>query len=119
MRDSSKQTLRVFISGVDSTPDPYPGVSVARSLRLAFPHSELIGVDHSPISSGLEWPDFDSTRCFSNRRFLASLCKKLAPNEYVIPCVDEEIQWLAVSQRVGDRVLMPAIECLQRILKPA
>jgi diaminopimelate decarboxylase len=52
-------TLQIFVSGVHSGPNPSPGVGVARSLRQAFAGVRLIGVDYSPRSTGLSWPDFD------------------------------------------------------------
>jgi len=79
MQNKPNTKLRIFISGVDSTPDPYPGVGIARSLRSAFPACELVAVDWSQQSSGLNSPDFDEWLLLSNRRDLARLCANLAP----------------------------------------
>jgi len=94
-------------------------VSVARSLRLAFPGCELVALDQSPQSSGLSWSDFDDWRVLSSRVDLARLCANLASNEYLIPCVDEEIHWLVGNVRDNERVLMPSDRCLRRLRKPA
>jgi diaminopimelate decarboxylase len=47
------------------------------------------------------------------------VCANLASNEYLIPCADEEIQWLAGNVRCNERVLMPLDRCLRMLRKPA
>jgi len=110
--------LRIFVLGVDSTPDPYAGVGVARSLRQAFPECELVALDRSPASSGLSWIDFDTSAIVRSRAALNRLCDAMRPNEYLIPCTDEDIRWLA--RRVNARrVLAPNRGCLSRLRKPS
>src|SRR4051794_32321595 len=91
MPNRPKGKLRILVYGVDSTPDPYPGVGIARSLRLAFPDCELVAVDHSPNSSGLRWPDFDDWLILTDLSHLERLCASLTRNEYLVPCVDDTI----------------------------
>ena len=50
---------------------------------------------------------------------MTRLCEGLAGNEYLIPCDDEEIRWLAGQVRNNARVLMPSDRCLRTIRKPA
>jgi diaminopimelate decarboxylase len=115
----SSRDLRIFVSGVQSGPDPYSGIGIACSLRLAFPKCKLVAVDQSAQSSGLNWPDFDEWIVLPNRADMAHLCASLAPNEYFIPCVDEEIHWLANKLQPERRVFIPGFRCLRHTLKPA
>src|SRR5216684_4118108 len=101
--------LRVFIVGVDSGPDPHPGVGVARSLRSAYPSCELVALERSPQSSGLNWPGFDECIVLPSQSHFAQRCASLAPNEYLIPCDDGEICRLAAKVKGNKRVLMPGI----------
>jgi diaminopimelate decarboxylase len=111
--------LRILIYGVDSTPDPYSGVGIARSLRLAFPSCELVALDCSPQSSGLNWPDFDEWMVVSDRSHLARLCGELAHNQYLLPCDDDEIYRFAADLRDNKQVLSPTAECVRQLRKPA
>src|SRR6266478_8154988 len=113
------RNFRALILGVESSPDPYSGVGIACSLRSAFPSCELVAVDRSPQSSGLNWPDFDEYIVLPTRRHLARRCADLAPCEYLLPCDDEEIYWLAANLRNSKRLLMPNLRCLRQIRKPA
>jgi diaminopimelate decarboxylase len=111
--------LRILIVGVDSGPDPHPGVGVACSLRSAYPSCELVALDRSPQSSGLNWPGFDKCIVLPSRSIFAQRCASLGPNEYLIPCDDGEICRLAADVQGNKRVLMPSIRCLRQIRKPA
>ena len=52
-------SLRLYLSGVHSGPNPSPGLGTARALRERFPDAVLIAVDYSPRSTGLHDPVFD------------------------------------------------------------
>ena len=45
--------LRFIVSGVHSGPNPSPGLGVARSLRIAYPSAEIVGVDYGLRNSGI------------------------------------------------------------------
>ena len=59
MTQPNADGLTCYVSGVHSGPNPSPGLGVARSLREAFPHARLVGVDYSVESSGLHSEVFD------------------------------------------------------------
>lgn len=115
----SGSELRIFVSGVDSTPDPLSGVGVARSLRAAFPGCELIAIDQAPSSSGLNWPDFNGWMVLANFRELVATCQHLTPHDFLISCRDEEIHALAKNGWLSPRVLIPPTPCLRQTKKPA
>lgn len=110
--------LRILVLGVDSTPDPYAGIGVARSLRQAFPDAELVALDHTPASSGLYWTDFDSHKILTSNQALAGVCSAMCASDYLIACADDDIRWLARSAR-GRHVLTPDRTCLRRLRKPS
>jgi hypothetical protein len=87
--------MLIYISGVHSGPSPAPGIGVARCLRLAFPRARLIAVDYSPLSSGLNWPEFDGFRCFPDWNSVDFA----AHTKLVRDLVAREGLWLAVSDR--------------------
>ncbi len=115
--------LRVLISGCHSGPNPSPGVGIARSLRAAFPQVTLVAKDHSPESSGIHDPAFDSVwLCrpwneidFSCHR--SQLARRLQPDAWLISGLDAEIEWLAASGL--ERGLLPPASALERTAKPA
>lgn len=55
----SAPNMKVYISGLYSGTSPQPGIGLSRSLRIAYPHATLIGVEYSNRSSGIHWPGFD------------------------------------------------------------
>jgi len=119
MPKRTREKLRIHIYGVDSTPDPYPGVGIARSLRLAFPGCELVAVDRSANSSGLCWPDFDSWLILPTQSDLVKLCGSLGSNEYLLPCEDEAIYRFSVAMKNNRQLLSPPVTCVRFLRKPA
>lgn len=116
----------IALSGVNSDPDPLPGVSIARSIRAAFPHATLIAVDYSVRSSGLHhdvfneirvepaWSDLDlDTYARRIREFLQH------PSACWIPGLDQEIAWLARALPGEPRLLVPGHIAQRAIRKPA
>lgn len=115
--------LSVVISGCHSGPNPSAGTGVARSLRLAFPNSQLIGKDHSVHASGLHDPVFDDVRVFaawdqidlpSHRDQIDQL---LRPDRWLLSTQDLEIWWLAEVPLA--RALVPPAAALKATSKPA
>ncbi|TJZ50904.1 hypothetical protein FCH28_20540 [Streptomyces piniterrae] len=115
----------VFISGMHSGPNPSSGLSVARSLRLAWPDLRLVGVDYSPDSSGLHSDVLDDLVCLPpwSRMHLATWTEQierlLEPDDAVlIPCLDLEVRLLATEMGAHDRVLAPSKTALDLVCKP-
>lgn len=118
---------RVHISGLHSGPNPSPGVGVARSLRLAFPTAELVGVDYGRASSGIHWPDFDSISLQrpwyeADPKVFCEVVDQVLNSGYLwIPGMDLEAKLLAreMPTRVASRmVLSPSERALQLTGKP-
>jgi diaminopimelate decarboxylase len=116
----------VYVSGVNSGPNPSPGVGVARSLRQAYPEGTLVAVDYSARSSGLHWQDFNfrwvqaDWNSISLSGYTAEILRTLESNDGLwISGLDLETRWLAQSLNKHPRILTPSFETLERIRKPA
>ncbi|WP_431043542.1 hypothetical protein ACQUSR_17755 [Streptomyces sp. P1-3] len=115
----------VFISGMHSGPNPSPGLSVARSLRLAWPELRIVGLDYSSESSGLHSGLLDDLVCLPpwKRAHLATWTEQmgrlLEPEDaYLIPCLDLEVRLLARELGSHDRILGPSKTALDLVRKP-
>ena len=115
----------VFVSGMHSGPNPSPGLSVARSLRLARPSLRIVGLDYSAESSGLHSELLDDLVCLPSwkRAHLATWTEQigrlLEPDGTVlIPCLDLEVRLLAREFGAHDRILGPSKAALELVGKP-
>jgi diaminopimelate decarboxylase len=115
---------RILVSGLYSGPNPSPGVGVVRSLREAFPHADLVGVDYSPRSTGLHWPEMDRVwvaRPWSELNLAEhqrQVQGELREDGIWISGLDLEVQWLANTRAQNPRILVPSTEALNAIRKP-
>lgn len=108
-----------------SGPNPSPGLSVARSLRLAWPELRLVGLDYSADSSGLHSDVLDDVVCLPpwSRIHLPTWTNQierlLAPDDaFLIPCLDLEVRLLAMELGAHDRILAPSKTALDLVCKP-
>ncbi|MGH9346516.1 MAG: hypothetical protein ACRD26_04540 [Vicinamibacterales bacterium] len=111
--------MRVFISGVDSSPNPDAGIGIARSIRSAFDACALIAVAGDSRSGGLHWTDFDDYLVIGDANALAALCRSLGPDDLFLSSVDAEVYALAAASAAWPRVLLPPRECVAQTVKPA
>ena len=116
--------LKVYISGIHSDPDPSPGVSIARSLRVAFPKIELVGVDYSAKSTGLHSRSFDGLwiqRPWNEivlQQYREQILQRLSQESaYWISGLDTEIDWLSIGER-HPHLLIPDQRALVQTRKP-
>ncbi|WP_407287420.1 hypothetical protein [Streptomyces sp. BP-8] len=115
----------VFVSGMHSGPNPSPGLSVARSLRLARPDLRIVGLDYSRESSGLHSGLLDDLVCLPAWReahlatWVEQMDRLLEPEDAVlIPCLDLEVRLLARELGSHDRILGPPKTALELVGKP-
>ncbi|MFJ9420222.1 hypothetical protein ACIRPT_39640 [Streptomyces sp. NPDC101227] len=115
----------VFVSGMHSGPNPSPGLSVARSLRLARPDLRIVGLDYSRESSGLHSELLDDLVCLPAWReahlttWIEQVDRLLEPEDAVlIPCLDLEVRLLARELGSHDRILGPSKTALELVGKP-
>ena len=117
--------MAVLVSGLHSGPNPSPGVGTARSLRAAFPDIELVGVDYSLSSSGLHWPDFDdvwvapSWSDLDLPAYAEEITARLADDSVWLSGLDLETIWLSSQDVAAGQVLVPSVDALRSIKKPA
>jgi diaminopimelate decarboxylase len=119
-----KNSLVIYISGLYSGPNPSPGVGIARSLRQAYPHAILIGVDYSPRSSGIHWHDFDEIWLqrpwdeLDLEEYAFQIQNLLDSGAFWISGLDLETIWLANTLSKHPNLLIPPKEALQQTAKP-
>ena len=116
---------RVLISGVHSDPDPSPGVGIARSLRGVLPKAELVAVDYSIGSSGLNHPVFDNFLIqprwseVDSQTYSDQIISILSSESTCwISGLDVEIAWLATHVGHHPRLLIPDDTAYQSVRKP-
>ncbi|MFN6963690.1 MAG: hypothetical protein ACK4S4_07985 [Pyrinomonadaceae bacterium] len=118
--------MKIYVSGLYSGTNPQPGVGIARSLRLAYPEAELIGVEYSNRCSGIHWKDFD--RIWLHRPWnelnlethARDIRRVLDEGGLWISSIDLEIMWLATLMPDGHpNLLTPPLEALKLVAKPA
>ncbi|MBI2957265.1 MAG: hypothetical protein HYY32_00330, partial [Chloroflexi bacterium] len=114
----------IYVSGVHSGPDPSAGVGVARSLRQAFPHATLVGVDYSAGSSGIHYEGFDSIwlqRPWNELEldlYKVQIASELEQGSLWISCLDLEAQWLSSAFPDHPGMLVPPASAFEGIAKP-
>ena len=117
--------MRIYISGLYSGANPQPGVGLARSLRAAYPHATLVGVEYSNRSSGIHWPGLDELWLqrpwdeLDLDEYAAQVRRALDAGAYWLSGIDLEIMWLASVFPEGHRnLLTPPRTALRKIAKP-
>ncbi len=115
--------LRFIVSGVHSGPNPSPGLGVARSLRIAYPSAEIVGVDYGLRNSGIHdtvlddvilsrpWEELDLGH------HALDVAAMTGNGEWWVPGLDLEVEWLASLPSLPPRCLVPRSAALTR--KPA
>ncbi len=114
-----------YISGCHSDPDPSPGLGIARSLRSAFPHLRLTGIDYSVRSSGLHAADFNHIQVHPvwgemDLETYASQVQSVLADEDAcwISGLDVEVDWLASNVGPHPRLLIPPVAAQREVRKP-
>jgi diaminopimelate decarboxylase len=114
-----------YVSGVHSGPNPSPGLGVARSLRSAYPHARIVGVDYSVESSGLHSDVFDDLwvqrpwKELDLDVYRDAIAEVLDGGAAWFPGQDLEVQWLAQAVPGRPGALAAPAEALGQIAKPA
>ena len=117
-------SLRIFISGVHSGPNPSPGVGTARCLRSAFPKARLVAVDYSASSGGLLWNDFDDClvrppwHAVDPAEHVAFVADVLAGGAIWLSGLDLELRLLARHFRNRPNLPCPPLPALKIAAKP-
>jgi len=115
----------VYITGLNSDPNPTSGLGVARSLKTAYPNLKLVGVDYAVRSTGLHDTIFDDIIIMNTwneidlNTYANQIRKWLSPPGcYWISNLDVEIWWLAFSLPDMEKILIPPISALKETRKP-
>ncbi len=118
--------MEIFLTALHSATNPQPGIGTARSLRAAFPQARLVGVDYSPRSSGIHWPDIDEVQLqrpwdeMHLPSYAADIRARLDRGGIWISGSDLESRWLAdVFPGGHPRLLSPPKEVFAGLQKPA
>jgi diaminopimelate decarboxylase len=118
--------MKIYISGLYSGTNPQPGVGIARSLRQAYPQSELVGVEYSNRCSGIHWQDFDEIWLqrpwdeLNLESHAGEIKKILDAGGLWISANDLEILWLSsVFPEGHPNLLTPPSDALHNVAKPA
>ena len=92
--------MKVLVSGVQSGPNPGPGLGLARSVRAAFPEAEIIGLDYGQNASTRFFGTFDDVLSLDSwsdldlDRHAEDLRAELACGAALLPGLDLQIRWL-------------------------
>ena len=118
--------MKIYISGLYSGTNPQPGISIARSLRQAYPDATLVGVEYSNRCSGIHWRDFneislqrpwDELNLDAHAR---DIKRVLDSGAIWISSIDLEIMWFASLFPEGHpNLLTPPLAALNQVGKPA
>ncbi|HYP00837.1 MAG TPA: ATP-grasp domain-containing protein [Pyrinomonadaceae bacterium] len=118
--------MKIYVSGLYCGTNPQPGIGIARSVRAAYPHATLVGVEYSNRCSGIHWQDFDDIwlqRPWEElhlEEYAARIRQVLDSGAFWISGIDLEIMWLASAFPEGHpNLLTPPPDALRRISKPA
>ncbi len=117
--------MTLYLTGLHSGTNPQPGLGSARSLRAAFPKAHIVGVDYSPRSSGIHWPELDQIWLQRpwDEMHLPSYADRVRGVLDAGGCwlsgTDLESRWLAGQfPDAHPRLLSPSMAALQSIEKP-
>jgi diaminopimelate decarboxylase len=125
MRSEMNGRLTCYLSGVHSGPNPSPSLSVALSLRQAFPEARLVAVDYSVESSGLHSDVFDDVwlqrpwRELQLPVYQAAIQQVLDGGALWFAGQDLEVTWLSGALANPSRAMLPPSEALRQVAKPA
>ncbi len=118
--------MKIYISGLYSGTNPQPGVGIARSLRMAYPESTLIGVEYSNRCSGIHWQDFNDIWLhrpwdeLNLPAYAEQIREVLDSGALWISGVDLEVIWLSdIFPEGHPNLLTPSSNALQKVAKPA
>ncbi|MFZ9596380.1 MAG: hypothetical protein ACO3A2_09915 [Bdellovibrionia bacterium] len=115
---------KIFISGMNSGPNPCSGVGICRSLKKAFPDLITVGVDHWQGSSGLHHTSVDETVIFpswsqiDSHRHSQQIRSVLEEGHLWIPAMDMEVYWLSENLEKHPNLLAPHAQALSETSKP-
>ncbi|HVF70253.1 MAG TPA: ATP-grasp domain-containing protein [Chthoniobacterales bacterium] len=117
--------MKIYISGLYSGTSPQPGIGLSRSLRIAYPHATLVGVEYSNRSSGIHWLGFDELWLqrpweeLDLPAYAEQIGELLEGGALWISGTDLEALWLASVFPDGHaNLLSPPAAGLRRITKP-
>ncbi len=118
--------MTIYLTGLHSSTNPQPGVGSVRSLRAAYPDANIIGVDYSPRSSGIHWPELDAVELqrpweeMHLPTYAARIREKLDGGALWLSGSDLESRWLATQFPDGHAgLLSPTTAALNAVAKPA
>ena len=118
--------MKIYISGLYSGTNPQPGVGIVRSLRIAYPSAELIGVEYSIRCSGIHWHELDDVWLqrpwneLNLERHAKAIGDILNDGGLFISTNDLEILWLSSVFADGHpNLLTPPTAALDAVAKPA
>ncbi len=117
--------MHIYISGLNSGSSPFPGVGTARSLRSAYPNATIVGVVYSHCSPGAHWSDFDevfvqpSWNVLNLDEFKQQIEKILHSGAFWISGLGFETLWLALTLPNEANLLIPPLDALNKVGKPA
>lgn len=122
--------LRIAVSGMHRGENPQPGSSIVSAIRRRWPDAFVVGLVYNAYESGIyaaDGPDVCHAMPYPTvgvAAYLARLAevRLLSPFDLLVPTLDSEIVLLAGSAGkladLGIRVLLPAVETLDRCSKP-
>ncbi len=105
--------MKVLVSGVQSGPNPGPGLGLARSVRAAFPEAEIIGLDYGQNASTRFFGTFDDVLSLDSwsaldlDRHADDLRAELARGAALLPGLDLQIRWLQEALPDQDGIFAP------------
>src|SRR5215471_19236947 len=113
----------VFISGMQSGISPSPGLGIARSLRDGFNDIELIGVDYSRRSLGLNAAELDSFIVlpawdYIDEEAWLSKIREFREDTTWLPTLDLEVRWASAQSLPARSYLAPTYATMAKSGKP-
>src|SRR5215470_11419862 len=113
----------VFISGMQSGISPSPGLGVAKSLRDGFNNIELIGVDYSLRSLGLNASELDSFLLLPACEYIdeeawLSTIREFLEGTTWLPTLDLEMRWASAQSLPARSYLGPTYATMAKSAKP-
>jgi len=119
----TKRHGTVFISGMQSGISPSPGLGVAKSLRDGFNNIELIGVDYSRRSLGLNAAELDSFIVLPAWEYIdeeawLSTIREFLEGTTWLPTLDLEMRWASAQSLPTRSYLGPTYATMAKSAKP-
>ena len=116
--------MKVYITGIESASGSVGGIGLARAIRHAYPHAQLVGVSYAQLGTRIQWPDFDEQWDAGHWRALdfadhqREIEERLAAGAWWISGLPHETQWLAQVFPDHERVLVPPLSALEHSQLP-